>query len=82
MLLIYVLYNKKDKIYGRPMYFPSEHHAKGSVTLFLDDDNQKNIDASQYILYEIGDFNEATGTLTNHKKEICNCTQLLMKETH
>lgn len=82
MLQLYSIKNKEQKIFGKPMAFTDETHCLHSTRkFFIAEELAEELDASNFEIYHVGEFEEKTGKITSRKKIqlIMNCSNLIQK---
>ena len=77
---MYCLFDKKIEAYGNPMPYINEDSAKGELAAHLNHDKE-DINAADYELYFIGDFDTNTGKYKTPDVplHILNCRELMYK---
>lgn len=70
-LKVYSLYDSKAEAYLRPMFMPTKGIALRTIVDELENPNNNlSKHAADYTLFELGEFDDETGTITMHPNKI------------
>jgi hypothetical protein len=82
MTKIYSLYDNKVDAYNQPLFFKDESIAREALSMYLQSDEAKEINAVDYELFYLGEYDNQSGKfdLPEAPKHLLNLRQLENKE--
>lgn len=75
-LFVFSMYDTKTEIYGVPHFMKSQGEALRAVMDMLLEDNLISRHPEDFILFQLGTFDDSDGTFTEVKKSLCHVIDL------
>lgn len=83
MLKIVSVYDSAAKAFSRPGFAPNEHIARREFGEFCNQaDHPFCKHASDFTLFELGEFNDETGAITSHKSPVKLALAIELRSNH